>query len=114
MKYAVYGYGSNYSQMLLVTDSFWVVNGDWQFEKENGVFLHPMNKTPIDLKLLGHIDYDGDYNSTLYRFSNGEGQHIKNEVKPVVIVEAVAVPEPELCKKKYYGLTDCTCSKCRK
>jgi len=102
----VYGYGEDYESLLLV-DGDWVVNGEWRLENKDGVFLHPLDKTPIDVKLLGHIDYDGDYNNTLARFRNGEGQHIKDEPVSPPVAKA-----PEMCKRKYYGI-DCDCSKCR-
>lgn len=110
MSYSVYGYGKDYDSLLLVNSSFWVINGDWQLEKENGVFIHPLNKTPLNIKLLGYIDYDGDYNSTLERFRRGEGKHIADEVQLVI---PAAAPTPELCKRKYYGI-ECSCSKCKR
>lgn len=100
MSYAVYGYGKDNDSLLLVSSSFWVINGEWQISRANGLFFVEVTGQQIDIKLLGHIDYDGDYNSTLERFRSGEGQHISEE-KTI----------PELCKRKYYGI-DCSCSKC--
>jgi hypothetical protein len=108
MNYAVYGNGKDYNSLLLVTDSFWVVNGEWQISRANGLFFVEFTGQQIDIKLLGHISYDGDYNSTLERFRNGEGEHISEEK---AIVEIVV--QPEMCKKKYYGI-DCACSKCKR
>jgi hypothetical protein len=73
--YAVYSSGGNDSYLLVDYDS-WVVNGHWYLEKKDDVFLHPLTKKPIDVRLVGYIDYDGDYNSTLERFKNGEGKHL--------------------------------------
>ncbi len=95
-------YGRDYDSLLLVTDSMWVINGEWQIEKRNGDFYCLETNQRLDIKLLGYIDYDGDYNSTLQRFRDGEGQHT-----------SAAVAEPEFCKKKYYGI-ECSCSKCKR
>jgi hypothetical protein len=96
-------YGRDYDSLLLVNSNLWVINGEWQIEKRNGLFFCQETNQQIDIKLLGYIDYDGDYNSTLERFRNGEGQH----------TSATVVAEPEMCKKKYYGI-ECSCSKCKR
>lgn len=106
MEYAVYGKDGNQS-LLLVTSSLWVINGDWQLTKAGDVFLHPLTGGPIDIKLLGYIEYDGDYSSTLTRFANGEGRRVTAEVEPKT------EPVFELCKKQYYGI-DCSCTKCKR
>lgn len=99
--YSVYSYGKHKDNLLLVDSNFWVINGEWYLEKKGDIFLHPLTKDPIDVRLAGYIDYDGDYNTTLIRFQNGEGQHLSDT--PVV----------ELCKKKYYGI-ECSCFKCKR
>lgn len=109
MSHAVYGYGKDNDLLLLVNSSFWVINGEWQISRSNGLFFVEVTGQQIDIKLLGHIDYDGNYNSTLERFRAGEGQHISTEEKPVV----ETVQPSELCKRKYYGI-ECSCSKCNK
>jgi len=61
-------YGQNYD---LLVDGTWVVNGAYTIEIDadlsyatlEGVYSHPY---------MGSIGYDGDYNSTLERFSKGE------------------------------------------
>lgn len=103
MSYAVYGYEGRMESLLLVNSSFWVINGEWQISRANGLFFVEATGQQINIKLLGHIDYDGDYNSTLERFRSGEGIHTSAEIKA----------EPELCKKKYYGI-ECSCSKCKR
>lgn len=103
MTYMVYGRPDDLDgSLLLVTDSFWVINGEWQISRANGLFFVEATGQQIDIKLLGHIDYDGDYNSTLNRFRDGEGEHISQT--PTM---------PELCKRKYYGI-ECSCSKCKR
>jgi hypothetical protein len=109
MSYAIYGYGKDDDSLLLVNSSFWVINGEWQLLLANGLFFVEATGQQINIKLLGHIDYDGDYNSTLERFRSGEGQHTSAEEKPVVEM----TQSPELCKRKYYGI-ECSCSKCNK
>jgi len=108
MSHSVYGYGPDFKSLLLVDEGMWVINGSWQIEKKNEIFycVAPHDTFPIDIRLLGYIDYDGSYNSTLRRFENGEGMHLSAEAKP-----AVEVVESELCKRKYYGI-ECSCSKC--
>lgn len=105
MKYAVYSF-KDCNSLLLVDGSLWVINGEWQIEKKDGVFycVGPKSTYPIDIFLAGYIDYDGDYNSTLNRFLNGEGKRISAK-------EHLAEQATELCKKKYYGI-ECSCSKC--
>lgn len=106
MRCAVYS-SKNGNSLLLVTGSLWVVNGEWQLEEKDGVFycVGPSSTNPIDIYLAGYIDYDGDYNSSLTRFQNGEGEHLNAKEEPPPIV-------PEFCKKKYYGI-ECSCSKCK-
>lgn len=106
----VYGYKGNLDSLLLV-DDLWVINGEWQIEKRDGQFycVSPKSTFRIDIQLLGSISYDGDYNSTLERFRNGEGFHVSAREEPLVEI----AKEPELCKRKYYGI-DCSCSKCNK
>lgn len=91
--------------LLLTTNTLWVINGDWQLEKIDGVFVHPLTKGFIDLHLVGYIDYDGDYNRTLLRFQDGEGTHLPEE-------NELVTPVNEFCKKTYYGI-ECSCSKCK-
>jgi hypothetical protein len=86
--------GKHKDNVLLVDSSWWVINGEWQLEKKDNVFLHPLTKEPIEIHLLGYIDYDGDYNNTLMRFENGEGRHLPDETAPPVIKEIVN----EICK----------------
>lgn len=107
-----------FSGQLLVDSDWYVINGDWVLEKKGDVFLHPLTKKPIDIRLLGYIDYDGDYNKTLIRFENGEGTHIsdlaarlsKNQINNITEKE---IPMVEFCKKQYYGI-DCSCTKCER
>lgn len=107
MSYAVYADLGGES-LLLVNENLWVINGEWQIEKKDGKFycVAPSSTYQIDIHLVGHIDYDGDYNSTLERFRNGEGTHTSVELQPVA-------QAPELCKRKYYGI-ECSCSKCKR
>ena len=104
---AVYSYGKDRDHYLLVDANLWVINGEWQLKKKGDVFLHPLTGEPIDIVLAGYIDYDGDYNSTLSRFRDGEGKHLDSKVEDVVLVDL------EFCKKQYYGI-DCSCHKCGK
>lgn len=111
MSYAVYSDPKGES-LLLVNENLWVINGDWQIEKRDGKFycVAPHGTFEIDIHLAGYIDYDGDYNSTLNRFRDGEGTRILQGVsEPEPVVEVVH----EFCKKKYYGI-DCFCSKCKR
>jgi len=110
--YSVYAYGDSKSY-LLVDHEFWVINGDWQIKREDGKFfcVAPHATFQIDIHLAGYIDYDGDYNSTLERFRNGEGKHLNAIQEP--IVEVISSPTSEFCKKKYYGI-ECDCSKCKR
>lgn len=120
MKCAVYSSKSGDS-LLLVDDNLWVINGLWQIIKENNIFycLSPRGTYPIDIHLVGYIEYDGCYNSALSRFRNGEGEHLSIKETPVIesVEIQVQIPEsvraPELCKKKYYGI-ECFCSKCKR
>ena len=107
--YAVYAYGNNLDSLLLVDGDFWVINGAWQIERKDGKFfcVSPKSTFPIDIHLAGYISYDGDYNTTLERFRNGEGKRIE------AVQEVVKEVVPELCKKKYYGI-ECSCSKCKR
>jgi hypothetical protein len=107
MIHAVYSSKDGRS-LLLVNDNLWVINGHWQIIEKEGIFycVSPKSTDPIDIYLAGYIDYDGDFNSTLNRFKNGEGERISTPV-----IEAIQVPE--LCKKKYYGI-ECFCSKCKR
>lgn len=107
--YSVYSYGKHKDNLLLVDHDLWVINGAWQLEKKDGVFLHPLTKNPIDVSFVGYIDYDGDYNTTLNRFQNGEGQHLSDKTAVTIIDTPIA----ELCKKKYYGI-ECSCFKCKR
>jgi hypothetical protein len=108
MNYAVYGPEEGSDSLLLVNSHFWVINGEWQISRANGLFFVEATGQQINIKLLGYIDYDGDYNSTLERFRSGEGQHTSAPEVPVA-----AVQEPEICKRKYYGI-ECSCSKCKR
>lgn len=101
----VYAYGKSKDSYLLVDSTLWVINGEWQLKKKGDVFLHPLTSEPINIILVGNIDYDGDYNNTLSRFRNGEGQHFE--------IEDIAPITLNFCKKQYYGI-DCSCHKCEK
>lgn len=103
-------FGNKHKDNLLLVDNSWmVINGEWFLEKENNVFINPLTREPIDICLMGYIDYDGDYNRTLMRFENGEGTHLSDEA-----VEPVAEPiVNEICKKQYYGIA-CSCFKCKR
>lgn len=105
MRHAIYS-DKNRSSLLLVTNDLWVINGNWQIEKKNEVFycISPHGTFAIDIYLAGYIDYNGDYNDSLARFQNGEGEHYNISIEK---------PIAELCKKQYYGI-DCSCSKCNK
>lgn len=113
MTYEVYA-DSKGESLLLVNENLWVINGEWQIKKVDGLFycMSPGGAHLIDIHLIGTIDYDGDYNSTLERFRSGEGTRIlKGVPEPVIEVKPVVEVVPELCKRKYYGI-ECSCSKC--
>lgn len=109
---SVYCAHNDKEHLLLVDASLVVINGEWQLEKIDGGFAVSFTKERINIRLLGHIIYDGNYNRTLRRFQNGEGIHLPDEASQIVqpVIEEIV---NEICKKKYYGI-DCSCIKCKR
>lgn len=109
---SVYCAHNDEDHLLLVDHALVVINGEWQLRKTDDGFMVSFTKQRINIRLLGHIIYDGDYNRTLRRFRNGEGKHFSDEPAQIVqpVIEEIV---NEICKKKYYGIA-CSCAKCKR